>query len=73
MAHDEYNSGMQSGYSSSLRILRDFDREIEYPKEEDHNQKSWCYAYEQYNTQKDLLYKIYEAIKKDMDEYTFYE
>ena len=42
----------------ALYAVRDVDREIEYPDDrgkEDHIK---------YNAQKDLLYKIYESIKK---------
>ena len=68
MAHDEFNSGARHGFSMAKLALRDIDRTLEYPNEEDHTQKSWCSAYEKYNTEKDLLHKIYEAINKSMEE-----
>ena len=68
MAHDEFNSGARHGFSLALLAVRNIDRFLEYPNEENHTQKSWCFAYEKYNTEKDLLYKIYEAIKKERDE-----
>ena len=68
MAHDEFNSGVNHGFSMAKLAVRDIDRTLEYPNEEDHTQKSWCFAYEKYNTEKDLLHKIYEAINKSMKE-----
>ena len=54
MAHDEFNSGARHGFNMALLAVRDIDRTLEYPREEDHTQKSWCFAYEKYNTEKDL-------------------
>ena len=68
MAHDEFNSGVRHGFSLALLAVRNIDRTLEYPREEDHTQKSWCLAHEQYNTQKDLLHKIYAEIKKEQKE-----
>ena len=51
MAHDEFNSGARHGFNMALYAVRDVDREINYPERKDF-------------TQKDLLYKIYESIKK---------
>ena len=59
MAHDEFNSGARHGFRMALYAVRDVDREIEYPKEG--FDKTDCIRY---NSQKDLLYKIYESIKK---------
>jgi hypothetical protein len=59
MAHDEFNSGASHGFSMALYAVRDVDREIEYPKEGFDKTD-----YIRYNSQKDLLYKIYESIKK---------
>lgn len=68
MAHDEFNSGVRHGFSIAKLAVRDVDRTLEYPNEEDHTQKSWRSAYEKYNAEKDLLHKIYEAINKSMEE-----
>ena len=66
MAHDEYNSGMIKGYNSALRILREVDRNIQDPNMAD----TWGDGYITYNVSKDLIHKIYGAIKKDKEEYT---
>lgn len=63
MAHDEFNSGARHGFSMALYAVRDVDREIEYPKEGLDKAD-----YVRYNIQKDMLYKIYEQIKKQMEE-----
>lgn len=68
MAHDEFNSGVRHGFSMALYAVRDVDREINYPERKDFTQEDWSFEYERYNTQKDLLYKIYEQIKKQMEE-----
>tara|TARA_B100001093_G_scaffold347651_1_gene332280 strand:- start:19390 stop:19617 length:228 start_codon:yes stop_codon:yes gene_type:complete len=68
MAHDEFNSGARHGFCMAKLAVRDIDRTLEYPNEEDHTQKSWCLAYEKYHAEKDLLHKIYEAINKSMEE-----
>jgi len=68
MAHDEFNSGARHGFCMAKLAVRDIDRTLEYPNEEDHTQKSWCSAYEKYNTEKDLLYRIYQAINKSMEQ-----
>ena len=73
MSHDEYNSGMRSGYSSALRILREVDRGIEYPRSDNLSYEKDIDWQEQniiYNTKKDFMHEIYGAIKKDMEEYT---
>lgn len=64
MAHDEFNSGARHGFNMALYAVRDVDREINYPERKDFTQEDWSFEYERYNTQKDLLYKIYESIKK---------
>lgn len=66
MAHDEYNSGVGHGFSMALLAVRGVDRDIEHP--ETHGKLGeipWQEQYIIYNTKKDLLYKIYEAIKKE--------
>ena len=62
MAHDEFNSGARHGFDMALFAVRDIDRKIEYPN------KRGREDYIRYNAQKDLLYKIYEEIKKTMKE-----
>lgn len=62
MAHDEFNSGVRRGFDMALYAVRDIDRQIEYPDERGKED------YIKYNAQKDLLYKIYESIKKSMKE-----
>jgi hypothetical protein len=67
MAHDEFNSGARHGFNMALYAIRDVDREIELP--ETHGELGEIPWQEQstiYHAQKDLLYKIYEAIKKEM-------
>ena len=69
MAHDEFNSGARHGFGMALHAVRDVDREINYP--ETHGELSEISWQEQstiYHAQKDLLYKIYESIKKMMEE-----
>jgi len=61
MAHDEFNSGVRHGFDMALYAVRDVDRQIEYPDERGKED------YIKYNAQKDLLYKIYEAIKKEQE------
>jgi len=68
MAHDEFNSGARHGFDMALYAVRSVDREINCPERKDFTQEDWSFEYERYNTQKDLLYKIYEAIKKEMEQ-----
>ena len=68
MAHDEFNSGARHGFDMALYAVRNVDKQINYPERKDFNQEDWSFEYERYNTQKDLLYKIYEQIKKQMEE-----
>ncbi len=62
MAHDEFNSGARHGFQMAKFAVRDVDKQIEYPDERGREE------YIKYNAQKDLLYKIYEAINKMMEE-----
>ena len=62
MAHDEFNNGARHGFSMALYAVRDVDREIELPEIYNKEQETI------YNAKKDLLYKIYGAIKKQMEE-----
>jgi hypothetical protein len=64
---NEHNSGMKSGYNGALRAVRAIDRQIEYPASDLNDDLQYKIIY---NTQKDLLYKIYQAIKDEKDEYT---
>lgn len=66
MAHDEFNNGARHGFNMALYAVRDVDRELEYPKEkfDGFDQTDSI----RYNSQKDLLYKIYGSIKKMMKE-----
>jgi hypothetical protein len=68
MAHDEFNSGARHGFSMALYAVRNVDKQINRPERKDFTQEDWSFEYERYNTQKDLLYKIYEQIKKQMEE-----
>jgi hypothetical protein len=61
MAHDEFNSGVRHGFDMALFAVRGIDRQIEYPDERGKED------YIKYNAKKDLLYKIYEAIKKEQE------
>lgn len=68
MAHDEFNSGARHGFSMALHAVRDVDREIELPETNDElGEIPWQEQSTIYHAQKDLLYKIYEAIKKEME------
>ena len=62
MAHDEFNSGARHGFNMALYAVRNVDKNIEYPKEGFDKTD-----YVRYNIQKDLLYKIYEEIKKEQE------
>jgi len=64
---NEHNSGMKSGYNGALRAVRAIDRQIEYPTSDLNDDVQYKIIY---NAQKDLLYKIYQAIKEEKDEYT---
>ena len=69
MAHDEFNNGARHGFSMALYAVRNVDREIELP--ETHGELGEIPWQEQniiYNAKKDLLYKIYGAIKNQMKE-----
>ena len=69
MSHDEFNSGARHGFSTALYAVRNVDKNIKHP--ETHGELGEIPWREQniiYNAQKDLLYKIYEEIKKEMEE-----
>ena len=68
MSLDEYERGMKRGYNSALRILREFHKKVFDLTDADdiyNVGKSNLY-----NIQKDLIYEIYGAIKKDEKEFT---
>ena len=66
MAHDEFNSGARHGFNMALYAVRNVDKQINLPERKNFSQKDWSFEYERYNTQKDILYKIYEEIKYEM-------
>jgi hypothetical protein len=68
MTHDEFNSGAKHGFNMALYAIRNVDRQINYP--ETHGKLGeipWREQYIKYNAEKDLLYKIYESIKKQQE------
>ena len=65
MAHDEFNSGVQHGFSMALLALRDIDRQISDCEGEDIYKVGKSNLY---NIKKDFLYEIYGAINKMMEE-----
>ena len=64
MSHDDFNRGIERGIDLALYAVRNIDRQIEYPDHYERDQKEFL----KYHIQKDLLYKIYEAIKKQRNE-----
>ena len=60
---DDYDAGQIRGYNNALRILREFDRNIQDPNMAD----TWGDGYITYNVSKDLIHKIYGAIMKERD------
>jgi hypothetical protein len=66
MSLDEYERGMKRGYNNALRVIREIDRQIEYPDHYERDQKEFL----KYHIQKDLLHKIYSLIKEDKEEHT---
>ena len=60
---DDYDAGQIRGYNNALRILREFDRNIQDTNMAD----TWGYGYITYNVSKDLIHKIYGAIMKERD------
>ena len=69
MAHDEFNSGARHGFNMALYAVRNVDKQIKLP--ETHgvlDEMPWQEQNTIYHAQKDLLYKIYEEIKKEMKE-----
>ena len=65
---DDHDAGFQSGIRSALLAIRNIDRQINFPERKEFSQEVWSFEYERYNTQKDLLYKIYSEIKKQTKE-----
>ncbi|MDO7612637.1 MAG: hypothetical protein MUQ75_00245 [Crocinitomicaceae bacterium] len=74
MAHDEFNSGARHGFSMALYAVRNVDRNMEHPTLElysnnkEETQIKWNKRKLKYDIQKDMLYKIYAEIKKEMKE-----
>lgn len=69
MAHDEFNSGVRHGFSMALYAIRNIDKQIEIPETHGEiDEMPWQEQQTIYHAQKDLLYKIYEEIKKEMKE-----
>ena len=66
MSNNEYNNGLKKGYSRSLHILRQIDKDIKHPDMSD----AWSEEYLVYNTKKDFMHEIYGVIKKEMEEHT---
>lgn len=62
---DDHDAGFQSGIRRALLAVRNIDRQINLPERKDFTPEVWSFEYERYNTQKDLLYKIYEEIKNE--------
>ena len=63
MKQDEFNSGARHGFRMALYAVRSVDRQIEYPRVNIGNKDDKLLVY---NTQKDLIHKIYAEIKKEM-------
>ena len=59
MAHNEFNNGAKHGFNLALLAVRNVDRAIVEDIDFD--------AQIKYNTQKDMIYKIYTAIKKERE------
>ena len=59
MAHNEYNKGAKHGFNLALLAVRNIDRDIAEGVDLESKLK--------YNIQKDMIYKIYSAIKKEKE------
>lgn len=74
MANDKFNSGARHGFNMALFAVRNVDKNIEcptlelYSNDKEETQIKWNKRKLKYDIQKDLLYKIYEEIKKEMKE-----
>lgn len=65
--HDAgFQKGVRHGFNRALFAVRNVDKQINLPKRKDFSQEDWSFEFERYNTQKDLIYKIYEEIKFEM-------
>ena len=68
MTHDEFNSGARHGFGRALYAVRNVDKNIQYPETNGElGEIPWQEEHTIYNAKKDLLYKIYEEIKKQME------
>lgn len=69
MIRDEYSNGAKRGFKMALLAVRNIDKDIDYPETHGElGEMPWQEQYIIYHAQKDLLYKIYEEIKKKMEE-----
>jgi hypothetical protein len=59
MAHNQFNNGAKHGFNLALLAVRNVDRTIAEGIDLESQIK--------YNTQKDMIYKIYTAIKKERE------
>tara|TARA_B110000444_G_scaffold220947_1_gene222030 strand:+ start:2867 stop:3064 length:198 start_codon:yes stop_codon:yes gene_type:complete len=57
--YDQFNNGAKHGFNLALLAVRNVDRTIAEGIDLDSQIK--------YNTQKDMIYKIYTAIKKERE------
>ncbi len=57
--YDQFNNGAKHGFNLALLAVRNVDRTIAEGIDLDSQIK--------YNTQKDMIYKIYTAIKKEKE------
>ena len=57
--HEQFNNGAKHGFNLALLAVRNVDRTI--AEETDLNSQI------KYNTQKDMIYKIYTEIKKEKE------
>ena len=76
MAHDEFNSGARRGFSMALSAIKNVERQMKYPETHgDLDEIPWQEQSTIYHAQKDILSKVYEEVKKEMeievDEYDY--
>lgn len=64
-----YQRGLEHGFNMALYAVRNIDKQIEYPETHGElGEMPWQEEQTIYHAQKDILYKIYESIKKQMKE-----
>jgi hypothetical protein len=72
MAHDEYNSGLISGYNSALIIIDNLYRKLEYPETDGKlGEIPYQEQYAAYQAQKNIIKKAETKIKQCMQEETY--